>query len=454
LFTGKIEDSSGSKRTALFSEAGSLLLKVGDAAPHIEGAVIAGLSDPAGDAVLVTLQRDVGSVDGKNDTVLYADFSNGDPKIVAREGDLLQPDLRLRKFEAFDAAGSTVFFLVRLMGTDARGPSHRALCAAAPGEGARVLVKAGDTFGNETVDLIETLISARGSPAEGRWRAGADAFGVKLTRDDDSQAIYTIPASAVSPVDWRLWITSNTAWGRYAPPQPRAATLGLPGFTAGGVALTRKVTAPTAFLPPETLAATDHIQVLSLRDGDRQPVPANPAQVPDASGAPISGVVFRKFAAPVDGPYPRTAFTAFLAGDGVSDENEMGIWHTGTDGILKLLARTGDPALGGGVWTKFESLVLPDGPESGPIFTARVGEARRTERGLWAVGSSGVLHLLLRTNLPIAIGETERIVRSFVALQAAPGSGGVARGYDDDRHVTALVAFRDGTQILLSMAIP
>jgi hypothetical protein len=202
------------------------------------------------------------------------------------------------------------------------------------------------------------------------------------------------------------------------------------------------------------LATTSRVQLLSLRAGDAQASNPNPSLVPDANGDPIPGLVFKKFAAPVEGAAARTAFEAVVDGETVSKANESGIWHTARDGNLKLVARAGDPALGGDFWEKFESLVLPDGLESGPIFTARVSSGQRTERGLWAVGSSEVLHLLLRTGLPIAVGGTERVVRSFIALEGASGPGGVARGYDDDQHVMAVVAFQDGTQALLSIAIP
>ena len=103
---------------------------------------------------------------------------------------------------------------------------------------------------------------------------------------------------------------------------------------------------------------------------------------------------------------------------------------------------------------------FPDGPESGPIFTARLTVSARdnvtakTDRGLWALDSGGTLQLLLRTGNGLSINGTTRVVKGFAALVAANGSLGAARGYDDDQHVTVLASFANGEQAIVNIAIP
>jgi hypothetical protein len=117
-------------------------------------------------------------------------------------------------------------------------------------------------------------------------------------------------------------------------------------------------------------------------------------------------------------------------------------------------------APGGGRWQKFESLVFPDGPKSGPIFTARLlintadGVSLQNNRGLWAVDSGGELRLLLRTGEAMSIKGEERIIKGFNALLPQAASVGGAQGYDDDQHVAVLVTFTDRTEGIVRIAIP
>jgi hypothetical protein len=171
-------------------------------------------------------------------------------------------------------------------------------------------------------------------------------------------------------------------------------------------------------------------------------------------------VRYKSFRAPIAGPGKTAAFTASLEGPSVKASDQTGLWIAEGESTIRMLARTGDLAPGGGRWTEFESIVFPDGVESGPIFTAKLATSRRqnvtrqTRRGLWAVDSAGVLQLLLRTGDAIAVNGTARVVKSFVALTGASGSLGAARGYDNDQHVTVIASFADGAQATVNIAVP
>jgi hypothetical protein len=121
-----------------------------------------------------------------------------------------------------------------------------------------------------------------------------------------------------------------------------------------------------------------------------------------------------------------------------------------------MLARVGDVAPGGGQWSAFDSLVLPDGPNSGPIFTAsvKVPGKRRATRTLFGMDSEGQLHLLLGPGQSLTVNGGTREIASLRALEPARGSTGAARGFTDDGHVTALVTFTDQTKALVHIWIP
>ena len=160
---------------------------------------------------------------------------------------------------------------------------------------------------------------------------------------------------------------------------------------------------------------------------------------------------FGKFSDPVAGSEKRTAFLGTLVGSGVNDTNQTGIWYFDGSADLRLLARTGDPVQGGGTWLKFESLALPNGAQSGPIFTAKTS---LRDRGLWAVDSTGALTELIRTGKSLTVSGTARTVESFVALSPLPGANGVASGYTDNQQVSAIVTFVGGGEMLVNVVVP
>lgn len=68
--------------------------------------------------------------------------------------------------------------------------------------------------------------------------------------------------------------------------------------------------------------------------------------VPDGNGIALEGVTFESFSDPVLSNTGHVAFKATVAGSGVIKANRTGIWRTGANGSLHLVARTGVPATG------------------------------------------------------------------------------------------------------------
>ncbi len=117
----------------------------------------------------------------------------------------------------------------------------------------------------------------------------------------------------------------------------------------------------------------------------------------------------------------------------------------------------------GGRFDRFVSVVKPDGVGYGAFISAllkisgREGVTRNNRAALFAVDSKGELRRILRTGDLVESagpGSPRKSVRSFVALAAAPGSIGAARGYSTEGRVNALVTFPDRTQAVLSIQVP
>jgi hypothetical protein len=453
-FAGTVQ-SGRTKRSAIFGPDGTLRMKVTGPAPTlVSGETIKKLGQPSGQAVIATLK---GGLRGShNDTVLYAGLDSGQMQIVATEGETLPGGSgRLKSFLSIDGNGSTVFFVAKLDGVSPA--SDTALCAAIPEVGLRVLVREGDIVDGNSVAVIGTLVASKGTAAEGRWRADASAIGVRLTFLGKQQALYTIPASAATVGEWTLWsrsgdaITEPVAEGEEPRPVGTIQAFGLPGFSASGVAYS------ASFQLGVSPVFSNTNDTALLRETAAGPVllAVEGAAARGSDGTPLLGANFKSFSDPVAGAERSAAFIGTLTGSGVTSSSKSGIWAADRAGVVRLLARTGELAPGGGAWSAFESLVLPDGPESGPLFVAKLtGVPKTSSRGLWGVDSTGTLRLLLRTGEFYPTSSGNRMLKSFVALVPSPGSAGAASGFDDDRHVTARAKFDDGTEAFLKIAIP
>ncbi len=388
----------------------------------------------------------------KNDAVLIAGLDEGFPRVAAREGlplPGLPEGITVKSFGSIDGTGPVIFFFATLQGKTVNAKNDGALCAAYADGTVRVLAREGDSVDGKSITVLGSLVGVAGTLADGRWLAGNDlqpALGARLTFSDKSQAIYKIPAAAGAP--WIKLAETGTALG--------LASFGLPGFGPDGAAFRASWKAGEANVTSANDTALFHSQGGMMTMLARESEPA-----PGADGNPLADLRFKSFSDPVSGAGQTGAFTAVVTGTGVKASNRTGLWSfvAGTKRV-RLLARAGDAAPGGGKWAAFPSLAMSDAPGGGALFLAtRVVEAgsplsAKDNLGLWAVGSNGTLQALVQTGQMMQVGNGTKKVASFVALKAAAGSIGAAQGYDNEGRVAVLVTFDDRSEALIISVVP
>ena len=433
---------------AIFAPDGTLRVRVNDAVPSINNrAGIKTLGEPCGDAVKATLY-DNEAISKNDDDLLLGGLLAGPVKVAARENQPITGqtgDVRLKKIITFDGNGLDYFFLAQLQGSNVSAKTDMALCVASGDGTVRALVREGDMLGGKSVTTIATLVAMKASLAEDRWRASANGFGVRLTFDDKTQAYFTVPSSATLPTDWKQWLVTESAFDT-----AKVATLGFPAF--GDLGPAAVITLKSGTQPADK---KHDVLVVRVDNTDATVFATEGNSAPDANGTAIPGATFKTFSEPVAGKSGRTAFMATLAGVTPT----AGIWYSADGDHLKLLARVGDAAPGGGVWSAFTQLVLPGGATSGPHFLgtlktdATAGISKANNTGIWSVKSNGVLDLTLRNGTSLDVPDP-RTLKSFVALATAPDSLGAARGYDDAGQIAVLATFTDNSVALLRLAVP
>ncbi|MEA3209761.1 MAG: hypothetical protein QOE70_2818 [Chthoniobacter sp.] len=446
------------KTPALFAADGRVLRVLGDGAPGIGSSVITKLGAPSGDGALVTLKAGAGAVTSQTNKVLLAGLSSGALRVAAQSGTGrtgLPNMVTIKTFGAIDGHGSAIFFLARLQGLNVTAKTAASLCVALADGSVKVLAKSGDLVGGKTIATIGTLVGGKGTLAEGRWRVDDSTFGVRLTFADTvkSQALYSIPAGAMGPADWKLLLP--TGQGNSVPSinTTTITSFGLPGFGPQSFAVLA-----TLALSAGNVTSADNVALITgPAGGPLNVLRRKGGQIAaDADGHPLNGVMVKGLSDPVVGAGRRVAYmiTATDAGFG------SGIEYAADGTTPVVLANVGAAAPDGGHWASFTSLALPDGAASGPLFTGTLaintaeGVTGKNNLGLWGVDSTGKLRLLLRSNQPLFVKNASRTLKTFTALAPAAGSTGAASGYDNDANVAVLATFTDGLQALLKLTVP
>ena len=135
-----------------------------------------------------------------------------------------------------------------------------------------------------------------------------------------------------------------------------------------------------------------------------------------APGAPMSGVLFATLANPVSGADGAVAFTGTLSGTGVNTTNNSGLFFAADGTTAKLLARTGELALGGGHWKSFTTMALPeDDPARGPIFLQLAPESLQSAQSWGNVSCSQT-----RARWPACKKENDQATSLPLALDRSP----------------------------------
>lgn len=433
---------------AIFAPDGSIRLETGRLLPDT-AIVVKKLGAISGDAMLATVSG--AGISRTNDTALLRGLINGPVRIAAREGGELAnaPGVKIKSIGNLDGTGATIFFLATLQGADVNATNDSALCAVTADGSVRVLVREAQDLGGKKVKTIATLVGLAGTLAEGRWRLDDSRLGARVTFDDKSHAIYSFTADGTATARW-LGTTDELVDAPLT--GACVAALDFPGFGAEGPAFIAGLEVGTA-----DVAKADDTTLFRADAGGLVVLAREGSSAPGIEISPGTSATFKAFTAPVSGADGRLAFLATVAG--VKANVAAGLWYAPDGEIPALLARIGSDAPGGGKFASFTSLVLPDGPDSGPIFTGKLavsktdGITKTNNLGLWAVDREGALQLVLRTGQEFEVNGTERTVKTFSAL-TPPKTNGSVFGYDNAGHVTALVTFTDRTVALLEFALP
>ncbi len=457
-FAGKLTE--GKKAIpAIFATDGGVLLQVGASLPDRPGTVITKLGQPSGDAVLATLKPGAGGIKAANSVVLLTGLAAGAPVVAAQAGTAISGlpiGVTVKKFGTLDGNGAFPFFLATLQGAGVTPVSSLALCTLTSAGHLNLLAYRGEIVGEKSISTLSTLVGSPGTLADERWRADDSTIGVRLGFNDQSQAIYHVPATAAGPADWTL----DAQTGPTNIPGLQGDTIasfGLPGFGPQNFAV-------LVHLAPKVgdTTSTNKTAIITGRAGGEPTLLVRQADsvTADSAGAPLVGVTVKALSDPIVGYDAAVAYEFTEAGATIPANANAGIAFA-EDGIHPLvLANTGGPAPGGGHWSQFSSLVLPKAQAAGPIFVGALNInqtdaiAAGNNLGLWGVDVTGSLGLLLRTGQSLQLGDQNESIKSFLALAPASGSIGAASGYDSEGNLAVLATFLSGGQSVIRIATP
>ena len=378
-------------------------------------------------------------IDAGNDSAFFAG-SPGALRLVAREGDpvpgteagVVFGDLRLVGEQLRSGGPGEVWMRTKLVGTD--GTNDTVFLGGAPGD-LRLLLREGDPAPGLGPDVrVGDLMQQFGLPvnlhpnAVGRYAAPIDgpisgsraAAGIWVGDTNATQQVLARPSAvnALPGLEYRAFShTSVDAAGALA----FLATVNSAGTNDSLV----MVGAPGA----ETVLA---------REGDPAP----------GTGVAFGPLTLASAVQPELSASGHVAFVAAVQGEGVTAENQRGVW-LGRAGDLRLLARAGDPAPGTEPGVVFGNLVF-----SQPAINARGEAAMRAgiegsavglgdNAGLWC-GTPEDFALVVRKGGTLHTRGMDRTVFTTSLAAKSGGQNGRGRGLNDLGQLVFQVTFQAG----------
>jgi hypothetical protein len=166
-----------------------------------------------------------------------------------------------------------------------------------------------------------------------------------------------------------------------------------------------------------------------------------------------AGTVFSGLSAPILNGAGDVAFHATLAGPGVTPANNQGIW-IGSPGNLRLLVRQGAPAPGTADGIVFGNLTFSQPAINGAgqvAFSAQLagpGVTFDNNEGIWVGSSADQLTLYIRKGGTIAIASgDERTVNGldFESRSSSANQDGRESGFNDSAQLAFRAFFTDGS---------
>jgi len=458
----------------------TLIVKVGDPVPGIEGATFKTFKDPVlDDRDHVAFLASIAGSDNGHDSVVVTTGRDGQLEVLAREG-FSAPDTGGALFKSFTSvsiqspvsdiaprgvaptptgsASGIVFtaMLARGSGLPVINTTNDLGTWWLPSGGTSVeaLVREGDElFGpGETVKSFTLLNALAASPAHGRGQTSGDGVLFQATSSAGRQGAFSVHPGAT---------------------QNLAITGGLLNSTGIFGIRWQKLNLPSSDARQQNIAVYG---ILSPRDGGMTAAYARGIYVSRDSGAsweplartfdsaPALGdtAVFSSFRDPVQATTGLgVAFLASATGGTVtSPTNNEALWWQPPGGALTLVARESDQPPGapiGAKWKAFTSLAYPGSLDGtpGPIFTATLqhgpgGITGIDDLALYAVDSAHTLRELVRENQSL-LGKP---VQGFSVLKALTGSAGTGRAGNSHGAVVLLATFADKTTAIVRIDLP
>jgi hypothetical protein len=162
-----------------------------------------------------------------------------------------------------------------------------------------------------------------------------------------------------------------------------------------------------------------------------------------------SGVVFGETSEVVLNDAGHVALVSGLTGSVVDSTNDGGLWREGASG-LELVARRGSQAPGVSAGLNFDVFSSPAFNNLGQVaFEATLsgnGIGSANDAGLWATDPAGVLRLIARAGDPLEVAPGDARIVSDLRLTASIVSGaGVPTGLNNKGQVAFAAMFTDGT---------
>lgn len=310
----------------------------------------------------------------------------------------------------------------------------------------------GQGIGRRTIKTLVAFLPGIGSPGQGRgWltqtASGPEALALALFTDK-SQAVLSVDIAGSVAV-----LSQSGPGGAGAPGIADAnfASYSVPAMTEAG---------STAFLgtlalgPGGVTKLNQRAIFLNTTGSAYDPVVVL-GDTAQKYGVP-NGSTFRLLKDPVLAADDGLAFFATLKGGSATGLAASTLWWKPPGAPLQLLAQGGKAPAGtpvGAQWKAFTSLAIA--PSRGPIFTASLVLGKgavlaRNASGVWAVDFSGTTRLLFRTGDLLGT----RKVKKFTLLNAAVGSVGVTRSFNDSGQLVWLATFTDKTTAIIKTEIP
>jgi cyclophilin family peptidyl-prolyl cis-trans isomerase len=303
------------------------------------------------------------------------------------------------------------------------------------------------------VQAISGFLPSAKSPGQGRWVGSAGVLAkftllsksVHLVRIDSAGAATTLLQTGLPGANFSAKLT----------------TLGLPALGGSGIAVLATKTLATG-----ATTATNDTTLLFAPTGSTFTEALTENAAADVTGTTnIAGTSkFATFTDPAINDQGALVFSATLRGGLAAASNLGGLWQTDGLSAPEPVARLGAHAtdatgheLPDTTWSSIVSFALPDGPGAGAIFRATLagkGATTATNAGLWAVDSTGLVRLLLRTGQTITLPTGDKKISAFTLLNALPGSFGTRRSYNAHGSVAVQVTFVGGAQAVLRLDVP